>query len=54
MQITIKDHEIAQLVSSLTKIAVQYKDTQQLRARISSEVLLFIEQCNKESMVNKE
>lgn len=35
---TLKDHEIAQLVNDLTKIARDYAHTQQLRERISMRV----------------
>lgn len=34
----LKDHEIAQLVNELTKIAKEYAHTQQLRAHISRAV----------------
>jgi hypothetical protein len=38
-QPSIKDHEIAQLVNTLTKTAIDYRDAQQLRERISQLVV---------------
>lgn len=35
----MKDHEIAKIVSELTKIAVEYGHTQQLRERIASLIV---------------
>lgn len=35
----LKDHEIAQLTNTLRDIAIEYHDTQQLRARISAVIL---------------
>lgn len=38
-QFALKDHQIAQLVNNLTKIAREYHGAQQLRERIAREVL---------------
>ncbi len=39
MIVDAKDHEIAQFVNRLTQIAQEFGQTQQLRERISQEVL---------------
>lgn len=42
----VKDHEIAQLVNSLTSTAKTYGHTQQLREHISAAVIDFLEEHN--------
>lgn len=51
----LKDHEIAKVVSDLTKIAIEYKDTQQLRQVISNYItpVLKEEKHDRENKDNK-
>jgi len=46
----MKDHEIAQLVNELTKIATQFHDHQSLRQRISQVVNNALKQKSKETL----
>ena len=47
----MKDHEIAELVNQLTKIAREYSATQQLRSRISGVVCDAVKQPSESPMI---
>lgn len=43
----MKEHELAELINEITSVAVKYKDTQQLRSRISGVIVPVIRQLSR-------